>query len=106
MNILVRDAENRIGTAVIHIHLLDINDYQPEFIGLPYYVTFCVGSSTSFNALNEQSTDRSIEADPTCKSLNNFKVRCYIYDKDITIVFSFHAIIFINVVFKLVFSHG
>ncbi|CAH8550608.1 unnamed protein product [Schistosoma mattheei] len=90
MNILVRDAENRIGTAVIHIHLLDINDYQPEFIGLPYYVTFCVGSSTSFNALNEQSTDRSIEADPTCKSLNNFKVTAIDKDKGIngTVVYS------------------
>ncbi|RTG91247.1 uncharacterized protein DC041_0002063, partial [Schistosoma bovis] len=89
MNILVRDAENRIGTAVIHIHLLDINDYQPEFIGLPY-VTFCVGSSTSFNALNEQSTDRSIEADPTCKSLNNFKVTAIDKDKGIngTVVYS------------------
>uniref|UniRef100_A0A5K4FEY1 Cadherin n=1 Tax=Schistosoma mansoni TaxID=6183 RepID=A0A5K4FEY1_SCHMA len=90
MNILVRDAENRFGTAVIHIHLLDINDYQPEFIGLPYYVTFCVGSSTSFNALDEQSTSRSIEANPTCKSLNNFKVTAIDKDKDIngTVVYS------------------
>ncbi|CAH8589461.1 unnamed protein product [Schistosoma rodhaini] len=90
MNILVRDAENRFGTAVIHIHLLDINDYQPEFIGLPYYVTFCVGSSTSFNALDEQSTSRSIVANPTCKSLNNFKVTAIDKDEGIngTVVYS------------------
>ncbi|CAH8521239.1 unnamed protein product [Schistosoma turkestanicum] len=90
MRILVRDAKNRIGTAVIYVHLLDINDYQPEFIGLPYYVTFCVGSSTSFNALNEQSTNRSIEANPTCKSLNNFKVTAIDKDEGIngTVVYS------------------
>ncbi|CAI2730250.1 unnamed protein product [Schistosoma spindalis] len=90
MNILVRDAENRIGTAVIHIHLLDINDCQPEFIDLPYYVTFCVSSSTSFNALNEQSSSRIIEANPTCKSMNNFKVTAIDKDKGIngTVVYS------------------
>ncbi|KAH8870920.1 Protocadherin Fat 4 [Schistosoma japonicum] len=91
LNILVRDAENRIGTGVIHVHLLDINDFRPEFVGLPYHVAFCVGSSTTaFNTLNEQLNNRSVEASPTCKSFNNFKVMAIDKDEGIngTVVYS------------------
>ncbi|CAH8556143.1 unnamed protein product [Heterobilharzia americana] len=94
MNILVRDAQNHVGTGVIYVHLLDINDFRPQFIGLPYYVAFCVGSGSSFTSINDRQSSKNVESNRTCKSLNQFKVTAVDKDEGIngTVVYSLTSI--------------
>lgn len=52
LRVIVRDLEvsprsqQRIGEALIRVHLEDINDHAPQFIGLPFHATFCVKETT------------------------------------------------------------
>ncbi|KAF6778791.1 hypothetical protein AHF37_02804 [Paragonimus kellicotti] len=66
MHVLVRDMHNRLGRAIVRIHLSDINDHTPLFIGQPYHAVFCLSSAIS--------TDRSRpDTELPCRQ-NHFQV--------------------------------
>lgn len=88
LRVLVRDrvssslgmSQQRFGEGWINVHLEDINDHDPEFIGLLYHTTFCVKehSLTSdppqFNGLTTPASHVLSQLQEACQS-NFFKVR-------------------------------
>ncbi|KAF7255309.1 hypothetical protein EG68_08025 [Paragonimus skrjabini miyazakii] len=67
MHVLVRDMHNRLGRAVVRIHLSDINDHTPLFIGQPYHAVFCLSSAISTDRLRP-------DTELPCRQ-NHFQVR-------------------------------
>ncbi|KAF8568835.1 hypothetical protein P879_01813 [Paragonimus westermani] len=66
MHVLVRDMHNRLGRTVVRVHLSDVNDHTPLFIGQPYHAVFCLSSAIS--------TDRSRpDTELPCRQ-NHFQV--------------------------------
>ncbi|CAL8080614.1 unnamed protein product [Calicophoron daubneyi] len=75
LHVLVRDMHNRLGRTVVRVHLLDINDNQPCFIGLPYHAVFCLSSTLPTDAPGGRESE-------LCNQ-NHFKVTAVDKDKGV-----------------------
>lgn len=87
LRVLVRDrvstslgmSQQRFGEGWINVHLEDINDHNPQFIGLPYHTTFCVkehphaADSSKFDGLTTPANHILSQLQEACQS-NYFKV--------------------------------
>ncbi|CAH8544066.1 unnamed protein product, partial [Dicrocoelium dendriticum] len=81
LHILVRDMHHRIGRTTVRVHLLDINDHAPLFVGAPYHIVFCL--SPSFD-------DRPSSGSKSHCQQNNFSVTAVDMDDGINGSFTFH----------------
>uniref|UniRef100_A0A158R7Q9 Cadherin domain-containing protein n=1 Tax=Taenia asiatica TaxID=60517 RepID=A0A158R7Q9_TAEAS len=85
LRVLVRDRiatssglrQQRYGEGLVNVHLEDINDHAPVFIGLPYHATFCVkehSQSPKQSKLSELAPSHTLsQLHQACQS-NYFKV--------------------------------
>ncbi|KAL5111856.1 Protocadherin Fat 4 [Taenia crassiceps] len=93
LRVLVRDRiatssglrQQRYGEGLVNVHLRDINDHAPVFVGLPYHATFCVkehSQSSEQSKISELAPSHTLsQLHQACQS-NYFKIRYYLQPLD------------------------